>query len=258
MVLDGALRGKVAIVTGASRAVGIGAATARLLAEAGADLFLTWYHDYDAEMPWGSDPHEVQTLLSNLRDAGVRAAGVELDLGEATAAVALFDAVEAALGKADILVNNATYSTRGSIDELSAAQLDSHYRVNVRAMALLCREFVRRFGGTAGGRIINLTSGQGAGPMPSELAYVATKGAVEAFTTSASPDLIRRGITINAVDPGATDTGWMTSTFKAALEASAPSGRVGLPADAARLIRFLATDEAAWITGQIIRSRGAG
>jgi 3-oxoacyl-[acyl-carrier protein] reductase len=122
-------------------------------------------------------------------------------------------------------------------------------------MALLCAEFVKRFNGQAG-RIINMSSGQGVGPMPGELAYAATKGAVEAFTLSLSAEVGSRGITVNAVDPGATDTGWMTPELKAQLAAQTTLGRVAVPQDAARLIRFLASDEAGYITGQVIHSRG--
>jgi 3-oxoacyl-[acyl-carrier protein] reductase len=164
--------------------------------------------------------------------------------------------VERQLGTPHILVNNAAAGRLGGIDALTAEMLDEHYAVNVRAMALLCAEFVRRFKGEQGGRIINLTSGQGLGPMPDELAYVASKGAIEAFTVSLSPAAMRRGITVNAIDPGATDTGWMTETQKTDWVAHAAGGRLGLPADAARLAAFLATDDAAWITGQIIHSRG--
>lgn len=94
--------------------------------------------------------------------------------------------------------------------------------------------------------------------MPDELAYVATKGAVEAFTVSLAAGIAGRNITVNAIDPGATDTGWMSPDLYAYLLARSPMGRVGQPADAARLIRFLASPEAGWITGQIIRSRGGG
>jgi 3-oxoacyl-[acyl-carrier protein] reductase len=92
--------------------------------------------------------------------------------------------------------------------------------------------------------------------MPTELAYVATKGAVEAFTTSLAAGVAAKGITVNAVDPGATDTGWMPDDLKAELLARMGFGRLGQPEDAARLITFLASDAAAWITGQIIHSRG--
>jgi 3-oxoacyl-[acyl-carrier protein] reductase len=250
------LSGRIAIVTGASRAVGIGAACARQLAAAGAAVFLTWYQAYDAEMPWGSRPAEVESLLADLRRQGAAVAGMEFDLSRPQAAAVLFDQVERDLGSPDILVNNATYSVDVDIDHLDAGILDRHYAVNLRGMALLCAEFARRFHKTQDGRIINLTSGQGVGPMPGNLAYAATKGAVDAFTASLSAELAPRGITVNAVDPGPTDTGWMSPELKARLAASAPMGRIGLPADAARLVCFLASPEAAWITGQVLRSRG--
>ncbi len=160
------------------------------------------------------------------------------------------------LGLPSILVNNAAYSTRDGYEALDAETLDAHYAVNIRGAFLLTVEFARRFSGKSGGRIINLTSGQSVGPMPGELAYVATKGAVEAFTVSLSAELAARGITVNAVDPGTTDTGWMTEEVKGELLPRFPQGRIGLPEDAARLIAFLASDEAAWITGQVIHSRG--
>lgn len=250
------LSGKLAVVTGASRAIGIGAATARRLAAAGAAVYLTWYHAYDAEMPWGSRAEEVQTLLTDLRGQGVQAAGMELDLSRPDAAALLFDQVARELGVPDILVNNATYSVNADITQLTADLLDRHYAVNLRGMALLCAEFARRFNKPEGGRIINLTSGQSIGPMPGELPYVATKGAVEAFTVTLSAELAPRHITVNAIDPGATDTGWMSPELYARLTAATPMGRVGLPADAARLITFLASDDAAWITGQVLHSTG--
>ena len=127
-------------------------------------------------------------------------------------------------------------------------------------MALLCAEFVKHYkinlSGSKGGRIINLSSGQSVGPMPGELAYVATKGAVEAFTLSLSAEVGRWGITVNAVDPGITDTGWISVELKEKCSAESPMGRVGTPKDAARLIRFLASEDAGWITGQVIHSRG--
>jgi 3-oxoacyl-[acyl-carrier protein] reductase len=116
-------------------------------------------------------------------------------------------------------------------------------------------EFAKRFSGQHG-RIINLTSGQSLHPMSGELAYAATKGAVEAFTVSLAGGLADKKITVNAVDPGATDTGWMSDELKAAILSQSPLGRIGQPQDAARLIAFLASEAAEWITGQIIHSRG--
>ena len=251
---------KVALVTGASRKAGIGAAIARELARDGGNIFITYYRPYDHEVGLASDPDEPQSLLAELRDMGRRADGLELDLSNPQAPKHLFDHVEATVGPVTILVNNATYSVRDGIENLNADQLDKHYAINIRAMALLCAEFVRRYKQNLSpglcGRIINLSSGQGLNPMSGELAYAATKGAVEAFSRSLSAEVGRLGITVNAVDPGATDTGWISSELKEKWEAESPMGRIGVPEDAARLIRFLASAEAEWITGQIIHSRG--
>src|SRR6516164_10507357 len=101
----------------------------------------------------------------------------------------ILDEVEVKLGLPSILVNNAAYSTRDGFEALDAATLDAHYAVNMRGTFLLTVEFARRLSGKSGGRIINLTSGQSVTPMPGELAYVATKGAIEAFTISLSAGL---------------------------------------------------------------------
>lgn len=249
------LVGKTAVITGVSRKIGIGAAIARAFAEVGCQVFTTYYRPYDATMPWGSQQDEAEGLLAELRHSGIPAAGLELDLSDPAAPVQLFTAAEAAFGPIDILVNNAAYSVNDGVSGLTAVHIDNHYAVNVRGMMLLCAEFVKRFRGDWG-RIINLTSGQGAGPMPGELAYAATKGAVDAFTVSLAAAVAAQQITVNAVDPGGTDTGWMWPELVAQLTAQSPTGRVGQPEDAARLVRFLASPEAGWITGQIIRSRG--
>lgn len=252
------LSGKTALITGASRAIGIGAAIARELAQAGANIFFTTYQPYDAAMPWGSNAQDAQKLQHELSLLGSHCAFKELDLVDYESFPAFFDHVEQEIGPVHILVNNATYSVNGDLEALTAVSLDQHFAVNVRGMALLTQEFVRRFRQHEldYGRIINMSSGQGVGPMPGELAYVATKGAVEAFTTSLSVELAAEGITVNAVDPGATDTGWMSTELKAQIAAQTPMGRVGLPEDAARLVAFLASPNASWITGQVIHSRG--
>jgi 3-oxoacyl-[acyl-carrier protein] reductase len=254
--MNHSLAGKLALVTGASRKIGIGAAITRELGWAGADVFFTTYHAYDADQPWGDQPSDSDMLLAELKELGIRAAKIDIDLSDPEAPAHLFDTVTQQLGTVDILVNNAAYSVNDTIQKLTADILDRHYAVNVRGMALLCAEFVRRFSNPDGGRIINLSSGQGVGPMPGELAYAATKGAVEAFTVTLSAEVARLGITVNAVDPGLTDTGWLTPQHKAEWQARSPTGRIGQPEDAARLVRFLATDEAQWITGQVLHSRG--
>lgn len=253
------LRGQTAVITGVSRKIGIGAAIARALAQVGCNIFTTYFRPYDATMPWGSQDNEAVELVSELQQMGVEAVGLELDLSQPTAPADLFAVMQERFGHANILVNNAAYSTSEDIFALNAASLDNHYAVNVRAMALLCQAFVQQFAGNPwveNGRIINLSSGQSFGPMPQELAYIASKGAVEALTLSLSPHLASQGITVNAIDPGITDTGWIPDDLRRQFVAQSPMGRIGTPEDAARLVRFLASPEAGWITGQLIRSRG--
>jgi 3-oxoacyl-[acyl-carrier protein] reductase len=117
-------------------------------------------------------------------------------------------------------------------------------------------EFITRFSFKKGGRIVNLTSGQSLGPMPSEIAYAITKGAIETLTYTLSQEIAAKGITINAVNPGPNDTGWMDDQLKADLIKRFPMKRLGTPQDTANLIGFLASEEAEWITGQIIHSEG--
>ena len=250
---------RIAIVTGASRRQGIGAAICHALGRCGHDIFFTHWAAADA---WSPDPDGPNALLGELRSLGVEAANFAVDLAEPNAAAIVLDEVSRRLGQPSVLVNNAAHSTRDGFMALDAATLDAHYAVNLRTTALLSVEFARRHvryreeHGETMARIINMTSGQGLGPMPGELAYIATKGAIDALTVTLAAELAPHGITVNAVDPGATDTGWMTPEFAAELQRQSPTGRIGQPEDAARLVAFLASDEAEWITGQVIRSRG--
>lgn len=250
---------RVALVTGTSRLAGIGAHIARRLAQDGLAIALTYYRAYDAEMPWGQAPEDIDLLQTELIDLGVPVWTHEADLSQPEAATDLFARLRAEWGRVDVLVNNATYSVDVSIDDLSPELIDKHYAVNIRAMMLLCAEFVKLWENhptQTHGRIINMTSGQGMSPMPDNLAYAATKGAVDAFTTSLSAAIMHDYITVNAIDPGGTNTGWMTPELLAYLQSIAPRRRISLPEDTARLVSFLASEEGDWITGQIIRSRG--
>jgi 3-oxoacyl-[acyl-carrier protein] reductase len=245
-----------ALVTGVGRRIGIGAAICRVLAADGVSICFTGWTNYDSEIYGGEHRSWHESFAAEVQELGVDAFGLEVDLSDPEAIGPLMEAVRERAGMLSILVNNAAFSTNGDIDELTAQQLDDHYAVNVRGMALLTQAFVRQWNGESGGRVVNMTSGQGQGPMPGELAYAASKGAVEAFTTSVSPTLAARGITINAVNPGPTDTGWMSEELKEVLLPQFPMGRIGGPDDAARLVAFLCRDEAGWITGQVMNSEG--
>lgn len=247
---------RIAIVTGASRLKGIGAAVCRELAKAGHPIFFTYWMPYDKEMPWGSEANEPKRLKDELEGFGVPVNMMELDLTSPEAPEQLFQKVREDLGQPSILVNNAAYSTNDDYSTITAEGLDKHYFVNIRATTLLSSRFATEFNLGSGGRIVNLTSGQSRGAMPGELSYATTKGAIDAMTVTLAAEVAKLGITVNAINPGPTDTGWMTKEIKSSLSGMFPSGRVGMPSDVARTIKFLVSEEAEWVTGQIIHSEG--
>ena len=253
---DGPLAGRVALVTGVSRRAGIGFAAASRLAEMGADLFAQSWTLYDTARPWGADALGPAGLLGSLRRHGSRVTHQEVDLAEPDAPAQLLAAAHEAFDHVDVLVVNHTHSLDGRLGELTADHIDEHLAVNVRAALLLVQEFAARHDGRRGGRVILLTSGQHLGPMREEVAYAASKGAIHQVTATLADELADRGITVNTVNPGPTDTGWADAETLEAATARFPAGRWGQPDDAARLIAWLATDDARWITGQVIDSEG--
>ncbi len=246
---------RIAIVTGVSRLQGIGKAICVELAKQDVDIFFTYWLTYDRQMPWPTATNEPDLIQQEIQDLGVNCAKIELDLAQPAAIDQLFDAVTNQMGPPSILVNNATHSTQTNRQTITGPELDQHYWINLRATTLLCVEFAKRFQGRQG-RIINLSSGQSLSAMSGEIAYAITKGAIETLTRTISHDLAAQGITINAVNPGLTDSGWMNAATQAQFLPRSPMGRFGQPEDAARLIAFLASDAAGWITGQVIHSEG--
>lgn len=253
------LAGRVALVTGVSRRNGIGFAIARRLAEHGADLFLHSWAPFDAAMPWGADPGGGEAVRAELRTTGRRVEQMAANFRDAAAPGQVIDAAFAAFGQVDILIANHAYSTLGDLEALTAAEIDAHLEVNVRGTLLLIQAWAARHDDDRpGGRVIMLTSGQHLGPMPDELAYVASKGALHQLTRSLAAQLAPRRITVNTVNPGATDTGYADDALRQAILAREPMGRWGEPDDAARLIAWLCGDDARWITGEVINSTGGG
>jgi len=252
------LDGRVALVTGCSRRAGIGFAIANRLAALGANLCIHAHPAYDAEQPWGREPDGASAVLTELRQHGRRVTYHEADFMAAHAPAQTMDAAVQAYGHVDIVVANHAYSTMGGLGALTAEEIDRHLHVNVRATLLLVQAFVDQHDNRPGGRIIFLTSGQHLGPMPDELAYIASKGALHPIGLSLSAQLAPRGITVNLVNPGATDTGYAAPELYEQVRAMQPQGRWGEPDDAARLIAWLCTDDARWITGQVINSTGGG
>jgi 3-oxoacyl-[acyl-carrier protein] reductase len=249
------LAGRGALVTGVSRRIGIGWAIARRLGWLGARLYVTGWRAHDAAQPWGADPGDP---VAELRALGLEVRAGEHDVADPAAPERCLADATSALGHVDVLVANHAHSSDRALGELDAEEIDRALAVNVRATLLLIQAFAARHDGRPGGRVIYLTSGQHRGPMPGELPYIAGKGALHQLTPSLAAALAPRGITVNCVDPGATDTGYAPPDAHAAVLAQEPMGRWGEPDDAARLIGFLATDDARWITGQVIASTGGG
>jgi 3-oxoacyl-[acyl-carrier protein] reductase len=255
---ESVLKGRVALVTGVSRRKGIGFAIAQQLAMMGADVFIHSFTPYDADREWGADPDGISALITTLREHGTQIAHAEGDFLDPAVPSQIMNTAVQSFGHVDILVANHVYSTMGNLEELTAAEIDLHLQINVRGTLLLAQAFAAQHHKSSGGRLILLTSGQHLTPMPSELAYVASKGALQQLTLSLSAHLIPRGITVNTVNPGATDTAWADAELHELIRAANPQGRWGKPEDAARLIGWLVTDDAQWITGQTINSNGGG
>jgi 3-oxoacyl-[acyl-carrier protein] reductase len=252
------LRGRVALVTGASRRAGIGYATARRLAAYGASVYLHHFTPHDAAQPWGADPGGVGAVVDGVTEAladpeaSVRHGSA--DLADPDGPAQVVDAAYRAFGRLDVLVcNQARSGGDGPLAEMDAAKLDAHWAVNARASLLLARSFAA-LGGP--GRIVFLTSGQELGPMRDEVAYAASKGALASITATLADELAGASITVNAVNPGPVDTGYAPPDAHAEVAARFPGGRWGEPDDPARLIAWLATDEAAWVTGQVVNTEG--
>lgn len=271
-MLDPGLTGRVALVTGANQ--GIGAAVARALAAQGAAVFLTYLRLDPAEHADESYPCEygrlrarsAEEVVGQIRDGGGTAHSMEADLADPAVPARLFDQAEAVLGPVEILVNNAsgwladTFASEQRDRfgrDLRSVDADSHDRqfaVDTRAAALLIAQFAHRHirRGATWGRIIGLTSG-GPGGFPQEVSYGAAKAAQENYTMSAAQELGRYGVTANTVCPPATDTGWITPVVEEAAVAASPLHHVAQPDEVAEVITLLASHQARFVTGQVIR-----
>ena len=246
---------RAALVTGASRKAGIAAAVARALAADGWDIAATGWRAFDATEPWGSRPEDAEELVAELRGLGARAAFAEADLGDPAAAERLVAWAEDELGPLSALAVAHTHSQVGDLLGTSTEEWDRHLEVNARGAFLLCAAFVRRRGAAEGGRIVVYTSGP---PLAGEVAYAASKGVLERLVLSLGAELAPRGITVNAVDPGPTDTGWLDAVpeLRERLTAEHPLGRLGRAEDSAALVAFLCSAAGGWVNGQVLACDG--
>ncbi|UCC64326.1 MAG: SDR family oxidoreductase [Anaerolineae bacterium] len=279
-MIDPQLADKVVLITGANH--GIGAATAEAFAAEGARVFITYYRDpcryseeelararragiggealYRAMQQQPADP-----LVGRIRSQGGVATAHEADLADPDNVPRLFDLCEAELGPVDVLVNNHTYCVLETFDPAlvidkglsvhltTAAGIDAHFAVNARAYALMMSEYLRRYlkRNARSGRIINLST-DAAHAHTANVSYAASKHAIESYSRSAAAEMGKYGITVNIVAPGPTQTGYITPEAEADIAAQTPLGRVGQPRDVADAIVFLASEQARWLTGQLL------
>ena len=238
-----------ALVTGVSRLGGIASAVARTLARDGWTVAGTGFPPYDATEPWGAE----RGAPDRLSEEGALAAWSEDDLADPEAPARVVAAAEAAVGPLTALVVVHTESRPGGVLDTGAADFDRHLAVNARATLLLVAEFARRFRGEPGsGRIVAFTTGAVHG----EIAYGASKKALEQLVVASAVELGPNGITVNAVDPGPTDTGWLSDELAERISEATPLRRIGGPEDAAELVAFLCSARGGWITGQTLVSDG--
>lgn len=255
-------------MTGVSRRKGIGFAVAKRLAELGASVFIQHWAPHDERQPWGADA--LSQLRGELRGElwpGASFADRSVDLSDAASLQPLVESATALTGRLDILIcNHAQSGGDGSLFEQTAASLDAHWQVNARSSILLTRFFAEGFGTPATeedfGRVIWMTSGQGHGKMPGEVAYATSKAALAGVTRTVAAELLPRGILLNTVNPGPVNTGYLDPETTdrpgdlEAIEAAMPLGRFGRPSDPARLISWLVSPEGRWIAGQVLTSDG--
>ena len=244
------LKNKVAVITGASK--GIGAAIARHFAAEGANVVVNY----------ASSKESADEVVKDITDNGGIAIAIQADVSKEADVNRLFDATNTAFGGLDILVNNAVYQGYSPIELISLETFHSSFNVNVLGPILTIQAALKLFG-DKGGNIINISSAASKMPLPGASLYSATKAALDAITVSLSKELGAKNIRINSILPGATETEGATaagviagSEYEKMFIANTPLGRRGKPDDIAKAAVFLASDDAAWITGEQISVSG--
>lgn len=244
------LENKVAVVTGASK--GIGASIAKHFAAAGAKVVVNY-----ASSKEGAD-----RVVKEITENGGLAIAVQADISDEADVIRLFQETDKAFGALDILVNNAVYQGYLPIEQVSADAFHKHFNVNVLGPILTIQASLKAFG-NKGGNVINISSGASKYPLPGASLYSATKAALDAMTIALSKELGAKNIRINSILPGATDTEGANSAgvtpgseYEKMFVSKTPLGRRGLPEDIAKAAVFLASEDAAWITGEQIGVSG--
>jgi 3-oxoacyl-[acyl-carrier protein] reductase len=242
------LSGKVAVVTGASK--GIGAQIAKQLGADGAAVIVNY-----ASSKSGAD----QVVAAIVKQGG-KAVAVQADVAKSADVKRLFQAAKDAFGRLDILVNNAAVFEFSALEQVTEASFHRQFDINVLGTILATREALPYFG-AEGGSVINLSSIASANPVPNSVVYSASKSAIDAVTKALATELAGRRIRVNVVAPGMTATEGLAAmgvdeAAGKSIGAGLPMGRIGRPDDIAQIAAFLASDRAAWVTGERITVSG--
>jgi 3-oxoacyl-[acyl-carrier protein] reductase len=243
------LEGKVALVTGASK--GIGVSIAKHLAAAGAAVVITY----------ATSKEGAAKTVEAIHAAGGNASATQADFSKPKDITRTFTEVKSQHGRLDILINNAGIYAFGPIEQVNVEEFHRQFNLNVLGVLLATKEAVALFG-PEGGSIINVGSSVGTFPPPYSSVYSATKAAVDSFSVSLSKELGPRKIRINSLDPGLIETegtktaGVLGSEFHAMLLRTTPLGRIGQPDDIGPVAVFLSSEDARWVTGQVVNVAG--
>jgi 3-oxoacyl-[acyl-carrier protein] reductase len=245
------LEGKVALVTGAAR--GIGAAIAERLAADGASVAINY----------ATSKEDAEALAERIRGNGGKAKAIQADIGNPSQAKAFVDAAVKEFGRLDILVNNAGKFHIGPIGTVDEADVRSLFAVNVDG-PIFATQAAASYFSAEGGRVINVSSIAATHPLPGLSVYSATKAALNALTRVWAAELGPKGVTVNAVAPGAVDTAMLKAATPRmggeeavkGMVARTPLGRLGTTSDVADVVAFLASPDARWVTGQVVEVSG--
>ena len=279
-MIDTGLKDKIVLITGANH--GIGAATAKAFARQEARVFISYFiipSQYSKENLAEAQQKGVggpvlysamqnqapDWVIQEIESTGGVVKAFEIDLASPENIALLFDTVEKELGPVDVLINNHTHCVQETFDPnsvrdegfriavTSAESIDKHFAINARAFALMMKEYLNRFlhRGANWGRIINIST-DAAHSHKGNISYAASKHAIESYSRSAAVEMGKYGITVNIVAPGPTQTGYIEPEQEARIAESTPLGRIGVPEDVADVIVFLASEQAHWVTGQLL------
>jgi 3-oxoacyl-[acyl-carrier protein] reductase len=237
-----ALKDKVAIITGAS--AGIGRAIAERLAAEGAAVVVNC----------GKSADKAREVVHGIESRGGKAVAIQADMGKVAEARRLVRDTVRQFGRLDILVNNAGISLEKTLVETTEEEFDTIFAVNAKGPYFASQEAAKVM--RDGGRIVNISTGWTRLGSPGVTAYLGTKGALEQFTKGLAHELASKGVTVNAVSPGTTDTALLWDSLRETAARMTPLGRLGKPQDIADVVAFVVSDQARWLTGQTIQAGG--